>query len=187
MVTIPYGIRKGSFASSSQYQQAFSYKDLPFGIKNLYAYYPELVQSLEFVKAAWNNSSKHTYEFRIIASRIADALFKCLSYIEKEVLGEDNVTEFDIEQQVFFSKSVALMYELQIAMKISSTNTSLMAKGDIGSFTISFDADALSCLDLIESWDPLSEYITEGNDNPFFDVKSVLRRLLYGTIIIKAG
>jgi len=187
MVSIPYGIRKGSFLSSSQYQQSYSYKDLPISIKNLYAYYPELVQSLEFIKAAWNNSSRHTYEFRIIASRIAEAISKCLSLVEKEILGEETETQLDIEQQVFFSKSIVLAYELAVSMKISSTNTSLMTKGTSGSFTISFTADALSCLELIESWDPLTDYILNGNDSPFFDVKSVLRRLLYGTMIAKAG
>ncbi|NBU47723.1 MAG: hypothetical protein EBS34_09850 [Flavobacteriales bacterium] len=184
------GISKGSFANSSNTTSLFSYDDLPKEIKDLLEYHPEINQTVLFIKQCWTTKLSHTAEFRVMAARVCQAIYKCLCYVQLEINGIDQTTSTSnisgtIEQEIYFAKSIQYIYDLMLYMKLNASETNLPKKGSSGSMSITFTADALSCLNIIESWDPVANIISSGTDLPSFNPKNILRRMLYGTMIAR--
>lgn len=184
------GISKGSFANSSTSTSSFSYNDLPREIQDLIEYHPEIDQTVLFMKKCWATQKYHTADFRIMSSRVCGAIYKCLSHVQLEINGIDQTTSTSnisgtIEQEIYFAKSLQYVYDLMLQMKLTASEKNLPKKGSSGSASITFTADALSCLEIIESWDLVANILSSGMDLPSFNPKSILRRMLYGTMIIR--
>lgn len=184
------GIAKGSFSNSSPTTSAFSYNDLPKEIKNLIEYHPEIDQTISFMKKCYATKNFHTPDFRITSARICNAIYKCLSHVQLEINGIDQTTSTNnlsgtIEQEIYFAKTLQYVYDLMLQMKLNASDSSLLKKGLLGSASITFTADSISCLELIESWDLVANILSSGTDLPSFDPKSILRRMLYGIMVVR--
>lgn len=185
-----FGITKGSFTNTSSSTSTISYNDLPKEIQSMIEYHPELDQAISFIKKSWATQKYHTVDFRIMCARICNAMHKCLSHVQLEINGIDQTSQTSnisgtIEQEIYFAKSLQYIYDLMLGMKLTASESSLLKKGSSGSVLITFTADAISCLDLTESWDLVANILSGGTDSPSFNPKSIMRRILYGTMIVR--